>query len=128
MSESETKHSDQIVIAEPSENLPNSAARTPKRPWWKLGGADVSFTTVDSASVTTSSSGSLKEDIESSTQNNIHGSVFDDSRAAQFYQPVEKYEGRHRFDPSATWTSEEEQRLVRTVRLFGLISRTTESF
>jgi hypothetical protein len=55
------------------------------------------------------------EDIETSQIDNIHGSVFDDSGAAQFYQPIEKYEGAHRFDPNATWSAEEEKTLVRCV-------------
>ena len=31
---------------------------------------------------------------------------------AETTQPHETYEGRHRFDPSATWTAEEERRVV----------------
>ena len=46
------------------------------------------------------------------------GSVFEDEDGAGFYKPIEKYEGRHRFVPDATWTPEEERRLVRTVSLF----------
>lgn len=45
------------------------------------------------------------------------GSVFEDAEGAEFYKPIEKYEGRHRFVPDATWTPEEERRLVRTVSL-----------
>ncbi|KAJ5706613.1 hypothetical protein N7488_006414 [Penicillium malachiteum] len=30
-----------------------------------------------------------------------------------FYEPVAEYEGRHRYDPTASWTEKEEQRLVR---------------
>lgn len=90
-----------------------STTRTQRRPWWKLGGQDISFAAVDPASATGSSSGSL-EDFQGGSENNVH-SVFDDTAAAQFYKPIEKYEGLHRFDPNATWSPEEERKLVRTV-------------
>jgi hypothetical protein len=69
---------------------------------------------VDPDSVTTSASGSISEDIEGTRTYDIHGSVFSDPDAALLYKPIEKYEGSHRFDPTATWTPEEEQKLVRT--------------
>ncbi|KAE8342836.1 hypothetical protein BDV24DRAFT_173531 [Aspergillus arachidicola] len=50
------------------------------------------------------------------TQNHI----FDDSDAAEHWANVyekAQYEGRHRFDPSFTWTPEEEKKLVRKVDL-----------
>ena len=34
--------------------------------------------------------------------------------------PHESYEGRHRWDPSATWTEQEERRLVRKTDLYLL--------
>jgi hypothetical protein len=88
-----------------------------KRPWWKIGGPDISFSPVDVDSVATSRSGSINNDIETNQDGkiDIHGSVFSDADAAEFYKPVETYEGIHRFDPEATWTAEEEQKLVRTV-------------
>ena len=116
MSDKETKSADPNVIEKNGGNFAISAAQPPKRAWWQLGGKDISFATVDPASVTTSSSASLQGDIESGDEKNIHGSVFDDDAAAHFYKPIEKYEGRHRFDPTATWTAEEERKLVRTVR------------
>jgi hypothetical protein len=76
--------------------------------WWQIGGEDVVFVPVSNDGA---SSG--KGDLETST---VDGSVFADSRAADVYVPIEKYEGRHRFDPKATWTEEEEARLVRRVR------------
>ncbi|KAJ5918630.1 hypothetical protein N7466_010622 [Penicillium verhagenii] len=33
--------------------------------------------------------------------------------SAEYYSPVPGYEGNHRYDPKATWTAKEEQRLVR---------------
>lgn len=34
--------------------------------------------------------------------------------------PHESYEGRHRFDPTATWTPEEEKRVIRKTDLYLL--------
>ena len=86
------------------------------RPWWKFGGQDQSFIPSHLES-DSSTSGSLKEDLETNAYNTKGESVFDDTRAADFYKPIEKYEGRHRFDPSATWSDDEERRLVRRVSL-----------
>lgn len=97
--------SDSIAPASPARRL-----------WWKWGGEDISFAPVDQGSSTTSDT--KRDDLETGTTGlvNVKGSVFDDSSAAQFYEPPEKYEGRHRFDPKATWTPDEERRLVRAVR------------
>lgn len=35
----------------------------------------------------------------------------------EHYTPIDSYEGRHRFDPKFQWTTEEETRLIRRVRL-----------
>lgn len=34
----------------------------------------------------------------------------------EFYVPIERYEGRHRYDPDFTWDLADERRLVRKVR------------
>jgi hypothetical protein len=34
----------------------------------------------------------------------------------EFYVPIERYEGRHRYDPSFTWDPADERKLVRKVR------------
>ncbi|KAJ3044419.1 hypothetical protein HDV00_002311 [Rhizophlyctis rosea] len=41
--------------------------------------------------------------------------VFEDEELSKFYQPRDDYEGRHRFDPTAQWDTEEERKLVRKI-------------
>ena len=84
-----------------------------RRPWWALGGQDQSFATARPETSVVPSTSS-KEDVHSNN-NDIQQSVFADSQAAEYYEPIEKYEGRHRFDPHATWSDEEERKLVRRV-------------
>ena len=85
--------------------------------WWKFGGQDHSYMPAQEETPASPSS-SLNQDIENvtSAKADIHGSVFDDVQASEFYQPIEKYEGRHRFEPNATWSKIEERNLVRRVR------------
>jgi hypothetical protein len=115
MSGPDEKASDPGVVEKKNGEYNVSRQVTPKRPWWKIGGKDISFAPVDPDSVTTSSSGSVSEDVEGTRTYDIHGSVFSDPDAALIYKPIENYEGSHRFDPTATWTPQEESALVRTV-------------
>lgn len=42
-------------------------------------------------------------------------SVYDNPETAQYFQPHEKYENLHRFDPTFRWTVGEEEKLVRRI-------------
>jgi hypothetical protein len=35
------------------------------------------------------------------------------------YEPISQYEGKHRYDPNASWTKAEEKKLVRKVRIWS---------
>lgn len=43
-----------------------------------------------------------------------------DSTLEKHYKPIAEYEGYHRYDPSFTWTHEEEKKIVRKVFLHSL--------
>lgn len=52
--------------------------------------------------------------------------IFNDRVTAEYWREVyenAKYEGRHRFDPTYTWTAEEEKKLVRKVRVLGCLEK-----
>ena len=96
-----------IQDEEPRENV--RPRRTKK--WWHIGGQDVVFVPVSDDGVVSS-----KTDFDIDVTKTADGSVFADARTTDVYAPIEKFEGRHRFDPNATWTEEEETGLVRRVR------------
>lgn len=43
----------------------------------------------------------------------IEGEAFATGGDARYYEPIDSYEGKHRWDPSAEWTEAEEKRIVR---------------
>ncbi|MCJ1262594.1 hypothetical protein MMC22_002464 [Lobaria immixta] len=108
-----TKNAAIAYSVEPTRDTASDEGPRPRHnPWWKFSGNDQSYLPSQqqkSASSLTSS----QEDYELNDDNNVSGSVFSDSRAKEFYKPIEKYEGRHRFDMHATWSDEEEKKLVR---------------
>lgn len=110
------------------DSAPNSStdegSRLRGNPWWRFGGEDRSFVPVNVPSSVKSTRSSSDEG-EHANENTIYGSVFSDSRAQEFYKPIEKYEGRHRFDMHATWSEQEEKSLVRRVSSCILASTTT---
>src|SRR3954465_5485951 len=41
------------------------------------------------------------------------GETFASGGETRYYEPIDTYEGKHRWDPNAEWTEQEERRLVR---------------
>lgn len=81
-------------------------------PWWKIGGKDISYVSVDAG--LESETSSLVQSSGSSLVKN-ENNVFASPEATELYKPVAGFEGTHRFDPNATWTQAEEAALVRRV-------------
>lgn len=93
----------------PGQEIPQKA-----NSWWKFGGRDRIFV----PSRLQGSESTFKDfqgDRTVDDDHNADGNVFSEPRAIEIYKPIEKYEGRHRFDLHATWSDEEEKRLVRRV-------------
>jgi hypothetical protein len=87
-----------------------------RKPWWKVGGKDESFVSVDAGYARTVSPASSSETKLDSLEE-LGNNVWETEDAKEIYKPIEGYEGAHRFDPSFKWSPEEEKRLVRTVGL-----------
>ena len=82
--------------------------------WWKFGGKDRSF--IPTRSETSKPSlDAFNDPRDIENENTADDSVFNNPKAFDIYKPIEKYEGRHRFDPRATWSEGEEKKLVRRV-------------
>ena len=62
----EPKISDPNVDEKSGTVYSATAAHVPKQSWWRLGGKDISFAAVDPASSTSSNSGSIRDDLETS--------------------------------------------------------------
>ena len=93
---------------------PHAVNALQTNPWWRFGGRDRSYIpTRNEPSKSSLDSFTDSRDIEN--ENNADLSVFNDTKAYDIYKPIEKYEGRHRFDPRATWSDGEEKKLVRKV-------------
>lgn len=99
-----------------NRELIDSGTRLRASKWWKFGGGDRSFVPIQ-ATPSKSSLASSHEDSYGWDENNADSTVFSDARAAEIYKPIEKFEGRHRFDLHATWSEDEEKKLVRRVSL-----------
>jgi hypothetical protein len=88
-----------------------------RKPWWKLGGKDYSFVSVNSgytrAPISTSSSDTKLDFTESPL---VGHHVYENEDTKEIYKPIEGYEGSHRFDPKLKWDPAEEKALVKIVR------------
>ena len=90
-----------------------STTQPTRRPrWFSLHGKDVSYVSVDAGYSTGSETSSLNEDIV-----DAHHNVFEAPEAQDIYKLVEGFESAHRFQADATWTPDEEKKLVRRVRV-----------
>lgn len=81
----------------------------------ELDGKDLSTATHQDAT-STGSSGDVERAANDLGSDGEH--AFSDPKVAEYWRGVyenAKYECRHRFDPSATWTPEEEKKLRRRV-------------
>jgi hypothetical protein len=96
----------------PSQN------RSRRRKWWQFGGKDISYVSVDDGLYPGSDNSSISD--SPSLVKNV-ANVFEAPEAAEIYKPIQGFEGAHRFDPSATWTPEEEKVLVRRVCLAQVV-------
>ncbi|KAF2149177.1 phthalate transporter [Myriangium duriaei CBS 260.36] len=85
-----------------------------RQPWWKLGGKDYPFVSVDAgySSSANSSASSSKSSLPIPDRSH---NVWESVEAVEIYKPIEGYEGAHRFDHDYKWTPEEEKSLVRTL-------------
>jgi hypothetical protein len=120
MANSNSKSTADISFGTIADNKADGNTPTGRmRKWWHIGGKDNVF-----VSVSNDGSSSSKGDFDTNVTETADGTVFDDSRTADIYAPIEKYEGAHRFDPKATWTEEEELSLVRRVRIDVLFAKT----
>lgn len=101
-----------VVESFPSGRETSSSPSLPqRRKWWQFGGKDISYVSIDE---------DLDQKSETSSSDNVSlvrnvDNVFEAPEAAEIYKPIQGFEGAHRFDPSATWTPEEEKVLVRRV-------------
>lgn len=85
-------------------------------PWWKIGGKDYSYVSIDGDETLVTGPPSSSEESLDDTLVRKRNSVFQSPEAFEIYKPDESYEGFHRFDPTFVWTEEEEKALVKRVR------------
>ena len=58
---------------------------------------------------------SINGAVDGDVKDIMHADIDEDDDLRKFYEPIATYEGRHRYDPKAQWTSQEEKALVRRV-------------
>jgi hypothetical protein len=87
-----------------------------RKPWWKFGGKDQSFVSVNAGYARTVDS-DLSSDTKLGSVEDLSRNVYINEDSKEIYKPIEGYEGAHRFDPELQWTPEEEAALVRSVSI-----------
>lgn len=83
-------------------------------PWWKIGGKDYSYVSIDGDYTVSSEEYSSTESLDDTVVKK-RNSVFGAPEALELYKPPESYEGSHRFNPNLIWTQDEEKALVKRV-------------
>lgn len=86
-----------------------------RKPWWKPGGKDYSFVTVNDGYPESTVSSNFEYKNNSTDTLGSHHNVYNSSATKKIYKPIEGYEGAHRFDPSLNWEPGEESKLVKHV-------------
>ncbi|KAJ6780948.1 hypothetical protein PWT90_05375 [Aphanocladium album] len=91
---------------------PTPGQAAPRYTWWNTDGNDASYISIDEGYERDghhSDASSISDTAKTSAN------VFTAAEALDVYKPVEGFEGAARFDPSATWSAEEEKKLVKTL-------------
>ena len=91
----------------------------PSSSWLKrmqVGGGAEPASTVSAPPEPASTTGSLNSNLKDldykETEQELDAG---DGEPHDIYVPIHNYEGKHRYDPKAQWTPEEEKRLIRKV-------------
>lgn len=84
-------------------------------PWWKIGGKDYSYVSIDGDYTVSDEGNSSTESLDDDTVVKKRNSVFQAPEALELYKPPESYEGAHRFNPNLIWSQDEEKALVKRV-------------
>lgn len=89
-------------------------------PWWKIGGKDYSYVSIDGDFTATSGSNTSSTESLDDSIVKKRNSIYQAPEAVTLYRPPESYEGAHRFDPSLVWTTDEEKNLVKRVCVLAI--------
>ncbi|MCJ1396044.1 hypothetical protein MMC18_008931 [Xylographa bjoerkii] len=77
---------------------------------WKGQPDEQAASTYSSEPVYQSEHSSIDGAVDHDVKDTVHADIDDDdNELRKFYEPIATYEGRHRYDPKAQWTSQEEK-------------------
>ncbi|MCJ1372977.1 hypothetical protein MMC20_004203 [Loxospora ochrophaea] len=79
------------------------------------GNSDEGAAFAHAAEPTLVSATSSEDGIAGEPKGGARSTAQDRNELLDHYEPIEKYEGKHRYDPRAQWTEQEEKRLVRKI-------------
>ena len=94
-------------------STPTTSSDTPGAAKWlgKVKGTDDSKEKAFAIDLT--GSGTSSQNLTSDDPDMAHEDETASHHLGKYYTPIDSYEGKHRYDPKARWTPEEEKRLVR---------------